>query len=164
MKRPQTLNGSTCAIPDNIATIALLGGARYGNVTITISQQRAFERLYGFDLASAAQEARQCASDGHKAAMEEFEAAKAKAPEWQRRDMRPPKPPDLDAAADFAVSGSVRNMFRDAAADGLRLAALIARFVKPGDDPVRVLAGLMIDAGWDVGVDPAWVYGEVDDG
>lgn len=54
---------------------------------------------------------------------------------------------------DMADAGDLRNLFRHAEADGLRLSAYIARFVEPGQDPVQVLHGLLLDAGCDVG---AW--------
>jgi hypothetical protein len=38
--------------------------------------------------------------------------------------------------------------------------AVMARFLQPGDDPVRVLVSLMADAGWDVREDPDWYNGE----
>jgi hypothetical protein len=43
-----------------------------------------------------------------------------------------------------------RNMFRHAESDGLRMIAFVARYISQGEDPVKFLAQLCIDAGFDV--------------
>lgn len=50
-------------------------------------------------------------------------------------------------------AGADRNAMRHAEADGLRLLAWIAKFVSPGEDPLKTLVQLAGDAGYDV--DPA---------
>lgn len=48
-------------------------------------------------------------------------------------------------------AGSTRNLLRAAKADGLRLIAFIARFCEPGEDPVKFLARVLLDQGYDIG-------------
>jgi hypothetical protein len=58
-------------------------------------------------------------------------------------------------------SGEVRHDLRRAQADGLRMVAWIARFVEPGEDPVKALVHLAVQAGWDVSAeDAAWSESE----
>ena len=47
-------------------------------------------------------------------------------------------------------AGADRNLTRDAASDGMRLIAWLARYVLPGTDPLKTLIELGIDAGLDV--------------
>ena len=43
-----------------------------------------------------------------------------------------------------------REAFRYAEHDGLRVLAFLAGFMEPGDDPVKAVVRLAVDAGWDV--------------
>jgi hypothetical protein len=47
-------------------------------------------------------------------------------------------------------AGAERNVFRHAESDGLRMIAFVARYLSQGEDPVKFLAQLCIDAGFDV--------------
>lgn len=54
-------------------------------------------------------------------------------------------------------AGEARYDLRMAQTDGLRMLAWLARYVEPGDDPVKVLVHLAVKAGWDVPPeDVAW--------
>jgi len=58
-------------------------------------------------------------------------------------------------------AGADRNMFRTLETDGLRLLGWLARYVEPGQDPLKVLIQFAIEAGVDV--DPSDVdYSESD--
>ncbi|HZL96042.1 MAG TPA: hypothetical protein VFB99_20460 [Vicinamibacterales bacterium] len=60
----------------------------------------------------------------------------------------------------FMQAGADRDVFRHAELDGLRLLAWIARYVPPGEDPLKSLVMLASDAGWDVDPDDvAWAEG-----
>lgn len=55
-----------------------------------------------------------------------------------------------EGARQFQQAGADRNAARHAAADGLRLLAWLARYVDTGEDPLRTLVQLAVDAGLDV--------------
>lgn len=159
--RPTTtgsIGGSLCSTPSAADSIALLGGERYESVAFSLDECSALQRLYGVDTARADKEARAFAEAAHQEAMARHRAAMAKRAPWDR----PLPAPTLqtDGTAAFAVAGAGRNLFRHAEADGLRMVAAMARFLQPGDDPVRVLVSLMADAGWDVREDPDWYNGD----
>ena len=159
--RPTTtgsIGGSLCSTPSAADSISLLGGERYESVAFSRDECYALQRLYGVDTARAEKEARAFAEAAHREAMARHEAAMVKRSPW---DYSPPPPTlEADSTAAFAVAGAGRNLFRHAEADGLRMVAAMARFLQPGDDPVRVLVALMADAGWDVREDPEWYNGD----
>lgn len=55
------------------------------------------------------------------------------------------------AAAELMLAGSVRNLFRHAETDGMRVMALMAQWLKKGQDPVKLLVFLASQAGLSVG-------------
>jgi hypothetical protein len=64
----------------------------------------------------------------------------------------------------FLQAGADRNAMRHAEVDGLRLLAWISRYVEPGEDPLKLLVQLTVDAGYDVDpTDVDWVDAAVDD-
>lgn len=61
-------------------------------------------------------------------------------------------------------AGADRNLYRHVRGDGLRLAAYIAKFCPPGEDPLKVLISMAIDAGYAVEPeDAAWAEEEEDE-
>lgn len=63
--------------------------------------------------------------------------------------------------AAFEKAGDERNLFRHVDADGLRLMAVVAKHLSPGEDPVRFLLCLLAQAGHDVDPeDLAWAQNE----
>ena len=159
MKRPTcTPDGSHITTPRASTMMALLGpGAVAGSVALTKDEFRAVNRLYGFreekpnkkppppDAPSKADFKDSWAFEDavrrHKSALE----AHAK---WED-----PLP--------FMKAGADRNAIRHAESDGLRLLAWIARFVEPGEDPLKAMVRMAGEAGYDV--DPAdteWAEGE----
>lgn len=160
---PRTEQGSLCSTPSAAVSIDLLGGYRYESVTFSTDELRALERLYEFDLSKSVNEARHHAEEAHAAAVVQYEAAKAASSPWNWPTIHPPKPPDLAGAARWQRSGDIRNLMRHAEADGLRLIGAIARYLSPGEDPVKILLSLMAQAGFDVQEDPDW-YNEEEEG
>jgi len=49
----------------------------------------------------------------------------------------------------FALAGAELNLDRYMAADGVRLMALLSRFLEDGQDPVALVAQLLAEAGYD---------------
>lgn len=158
--RPQA-NGAPCATPSDADMIEAYGGSSFEGVAFSDAQRRDLEKLYGYDLARSAHEAIAYSESEYRRAMLAYDEAMAtEADPWKRERLVKPKPPDPGGIAKFFISGNQLHMFRHAQCDGLRLIALLAHHVEPGRDPVRVLARLMIDAGWDVQVEPDWVDGD----
>jgi len=61
-------------------------------------------------------------------------------------------------------AGADRNMVRHAESDGIRLIAWLAKYVTEGEDPLKTLVQLAVDAGWDVDPsDVTWADAEVSD-
>jgi hypothetical protein len=60
--------------------------------------------------------------------------------------------------------GATRNMLRHAESDGLRMVAWFARFIPPGEDPLKHLVQLTVERGWDIAPeDVEWAADEADD-
>ena len=60
----------------------------------------------------------------------------------------------------FTQAGTDRNTLRHAECDGLRMLAWISRFMDQGDDPVRTLVQIAVEAGLDVSAeDFEWADG-----
>jgi hypothetical protein len=146
-------NGAVASTPAAAGLIQLLGGARTHGVALASDETAAMARLYGYVKEQPHEKppppappqrdafkttwAYEEAVSKHKTALQQHAA-------WQ--DPRP-----------FHQAGSDRNMLREAGNDGLRMVAWIARYLAPGEDPVRTLVQLAIAAGYDVDpVDVDW--------
>lgn len=55
-------------------------------------------------------------------------------------------------------AGMHRNMFRHVERDGLRVMAFLSKYLEPGQDPVKLVAQLCMEAGHDVPNDYDWIY------
>lgn len=64
---------------------------------------------------------------------------------------------------EFVQTGSDISMLRHAQIDGARMLAVFARFVEPGDDPVKEMLRVLCDAGFDISDDANWIYDEEDE-
>ncbi len=169
--RPSSGSGSTVTTPTAAALMQLTGGGiRWGNVAVTRDEHRHLQRLYGY--------------------VDEQPNERPPAPElppplsykatWEARCEHDKLQRAYEAAAyahevwtdprGFQQAGADRNLNRHVEADGVRLVAWLAKHLQPGEDPLKQLVRLAVDAGWDVdGSDVAWadpesVEGEDDDG
>ena len=62
-------------------------------------------------------------------------------------------------------AGALRNVFRRAEHDGLRMVAWLARYLDQGEDPMKFLVQAVIDAGGEVDPeDVEWVQGASNEG
>lgn len=156
MQTRPTAGGSMCVVPDDATTLSITNGVTVGNVAITRGKLRHMERLYGFDLDAAARAAATKSHEQHVAALARHEEEKAKATGWDRDRLVPPKRTEPSEVASFQFGGDTRDLLRYAEADGMRMVALIAAYLEPGEDPVRWLAKMLMDQGYDVPVDPEW--------
>lgn len=149
MKRPQ-VNGARVTTPSAGAMIQLLGsGPVHGGLAVTKSEHRALQRLYGFhdeppnDRPHApVAPKREDFADGYKydRAMREHERAMSAHAKWS------------DPRA-FYQAGADIGLMRRAEADGLRIAAWVARFIPPGEDPLKHVVRAFAALGCDT--DPA---------
>lgn len=147
---------SMCVIPDDATTLLISNVVTVGDVAITRGKLRHMERLYGFDLDAAAQDAAKKSQEKYVAAIARYEQEKAKAKATGLDRLVPPKRTEPSEVASFQLGGDTRDLLRYAEADGMRMVALIAAYLEPGEDPVRRLAKMLMDQGYDVPVDPEW--------
>jgi hypothetical protein len=112
--------------------IKLLGfGVTSDSVTLTTDEFRSIHKLYGFK------------------------------PEKPDSNPSAPEPSRQGSTHPIMQAGADRNSIRHAESDGLRMVGWIAKFLPEGEDPVKALIQLAVDAGWDVDPeDVTWVEGE----
>lgn len=146
-KRAST-GASLYSTPSSREIIAMLGGESYQGVTISRDEQAALGAYYEYDLSAVGpdaappsppvpppSDATQTEREAYRRAIADHERAVAKHdPQGQHK---------------FQLAGAQLYMAREASADGLRVMAWLARFLRPGDDPVQFVAQLAADAGMD---------------
>lgn len=144
---------SQYVLPADTATVRLLGGTSYSGVTLTPDQHQAVLKLYGYD----PHYTELTIADNRSAHMAEVARVReenAKLPSWQQKSL--PAAFNEKEQREFLEAGSTRDMLRAASDDGLRVVALLAKYMERGEDPVNAVARLMVAAGWDV---PDWRRG-----
>lgn len=154
---------SLYSTPSSRETIALLGGGeQYQGVTISRDEQAALGAYYEYDLSSIGpdvpppspptpppSDSTWTEREAYKRALADHERAVARHdPQGQHK---------------FQLKGAQLHMAREASSDGLRVMAWLARFLRPGDDPVQFVAQLAADAGMDTRGDELLGDGERDD-
>jgi hypothetical protein len=145
--RPQTLNhGSGVTTPAAATMIALLGpGLQHEGNLLSRSEHQALAKVYGFVAEKPSKKPAKpvlAPSEG-KTQFEIEDEYQRQVANWERwEDPRP-----------LLQAGASRNLVREAAHDGFRLVAWIAKYVEPGQDPLKTLIQMACDAGFDV--DPA---------
>lgn len=161
MKRRPTVDGhhgSLVTTPRAALMMTFLGsGTTAGSVTLSRDEFKAVKKLYGYKREKP--NAKPPAPTPPN--REDFDSA------WKYDEALRKHKEALDAHAKWEdprplmQAGADRNVIRDAETDGLRLLAWIAKFVPPGDDPLKTLVQAAVDAGWDV--DPSditWAQAE----
>ena len=167
MKKRPKFQGHYTTTPKSGLFFQLLGsGLRSGAITLTRDETEALNKLYGFEPEKptkkpprpklkavevkpgmdqyAIRRAEDKAKEDHEQALKQWE-------KWT--DPRP-----------FMQAGADRNMVRHAEHDGMRLIAWLAKYVPQGEDPLKVLIELAMDAGYDVDPsDVTWVQSEPKD-
>ena len=147
LDRPRTTNNA-CGIttPKASWVIGLLGsGIIHEGTALTKTETDSVNKLYGFtkelpnerpakpkkpDLKGLDYFAKNAAEQAYEGELKAWEA-------W--------KDP-----IHFHQAGANRNVMRHVSHDGVRLVAWIAKFCDPGQDPMKVLIQMAIDAGFDV--------------
>jgi len=135
--------------PNDGVTIALLGGESYAGVTFTPDQHRALRDLY--EVSDEVHDVERWRS-AHDESQAQIQVLADKNPFKPVADKNPFKPVAFDEKGFRAwkAAGEDINVMRRASLDGLRLIGLLAKFLEPGEDPVRYVHDLLIDAGLDV--------------
>lgn len=163
LKRPMINKQSYVTTPGAARMMHILGGITRDGLAVTRDEMRAIQKMYGFKKVKPFKKPkpplppdRKDFEEGYKGdpkyseAVRLHEAAKKSHANWQD-----PSP--------LFQAGADRNAIRHAELDGLRIVAWLARFIEPGEDPLKTLVSMAIDAGWDVDVDDvSWVE-ETDD-
>ena len=144
--RPQA-NGSYVTTPRTAAMMTLLGaGLQAGGIMLGRDEVKALAKLYGFKPEKPQERPpkpeRQPDPEGTSA--------------WERREADRRHEAAVAAwkawtdPSEFYQAGADRNMIRHAEHDGLRLIAWLAKYVPEGEDPLKTLIQLAVDAGYDV--------------
>ena len=146
------------ATPDDVFVIKTLGGKQCNGVTFTDDQLRALRRAYGFS-DTHNQSVVEGMRQDHEVRVTAFEKTLLEALPYKREELerKRPKPFDAEGLTTFLESGDNVNLFRHAERDGLRIMGAISRFLEPGEDPVKLVLRLAVEAGYDVDVDPEWL-------
>lgn len=158
--RPSVRNLATVSTPRAETLIELLGpGLIHGPIAFTRDEFKDLRKLYRFE----PEKPHEKPPPPEAPKRSDFDA------QWKYEDAVRRHPERLRAHENWQdplplwQAGADRNTVRHADADGLRLIAWLARFCNPGEDPLKVLVQMAIDAGFDV--DPAdvdWVEDEDD--
>lgn len=140
--------GMRAATKSDACTITLIGGRSHSaGITLTRDQWARLGKFYSYDLAPEGEPAapptepvRPAGGDYYK--LQDYERAMR---EWRQACARH----NPQGAHKFALAGAERNLDRYIAADGVRVMALLSRFVENGQDPVALVAQLLAGAGYD---------------
>lgn len=139
--------------PSDEWVLNLLGGHHFDGVRLTQDQVAALALYYGgIDVEGGVRESRVA-----------FEASEAERKlRWEEDFERNPRTKPLevrrfDEAGTRALfkAGRNKSLKEAASLDGLRLMAFLAKFLERGEDPVRMVEGLLLDAGFDI-TDGGW--------
>jgi hypothetical protein len=137
--------------------LAFLGGSTFGSNALTRDEFTAIQKLYRFVPEKPNEKPPPPPAPKREDFKDEWEYDRAVRDHKQalenHKHWTDPMP--------FYQAGADRNAIRHAQVDGLRLLAWFARFVPAGEDPIKTLIQLALDAGWDV--DPAdvtWIEKE----
>lgn len=153
------------ATPGNKNEMALLGsGPGHRNFYPTRDQYRALKKVYGVHEETLPGPL-PLPDKPDTSGMSPWQAEEA-LKNWERRVKDVQKfntPKERKAAQNFNQAGADRNLFRHMEHDGLRMVAWLAKYLEPGEDPVKLLVLIASDAGFDVPPeDYGWATGEED--
>lgn len=159
-RRPSIEERALVTTPAAAIFIKLLGvGVTCGPVVFSKAQHQSLARLYGFTQEQPnkkpppPEEPKREDFDveyKYQDAVRQHKLAMERHAKWE--DPRP-----------LYQAGADRNMLRNAEADGLRMIGFMAKFCETGEDPVKALVRMAIDAGYDVDPeDVSWAEEEDD--
>lgn len=153
-ERPQMRGGAYTTTPLAASCMAILGSAlRSGPVLLSTDEKRALDRLYGFKLEGPNEKPPKPTmpeppdNEAHFERQKREESFQKALKAWEQ----------WEDPRTLMQAGADRNMARHAEHDGMRLIAWLAKYVPPGEDPLKTLVQLVADAGFNVAPeDIAW--------
>jgi len=165
-ERPTTEGSLVTATPTDATMIALLGiGCHFEGVAFTRDQSKRLERFYGFDDQKARAEYEQHSRKASESREQQLQD-ELKKPNLSKRThdrlsveldkIRAGREASAKGAGDFGVAGNLRNRLRIVREDGLRVMALLSKYLEPGEDPVKLVLLLLDEAGYDTGGEFEW--------
>jgi len=159
VSKPYTSTGTVVATKSDIWSFELLGGETFQGVGFTKTQVENLWKFYGFPGDNKPHERK--GQDAYEASVtvdaKHKEINSSHIPGMRHEKYSIPSWEKLREAAihttNFVNTGSVRNLFRHADLDGLRIMAFLSKFCEPGEDPVQLVARALADQGYDVSLD-----------
>jgi hypothetical protein len=135
--------------PSDAVAARLLGSTHKDGVHFTTDQLKALYRVYNFD----PDQAREIVEECRKMHDQREEVRRRK--HEKERSLSPFKPiPFVERGLlRFYSTGADLGVLRMARMDGLRVMALLSKFLEEGEDPVRFVETLLSDAGFDCMID-----------
>jgi hypothetical protein len=162
MPRPQQDEpGGThfrAATPMSATMITLTGGQSFEGVTFTNDQMRRMLHIYGYDPDRTEREVEETIAR-QKETLREWEEEQEALDPYDRKEFGKPKVSSPDGLRRLLLAGGEVGVFRQAKSDGLRMMAVLSRYLEPDEDPVKLLLNLLGGAGYDVG-DLEWANDE----
>jgi len=134
---------------DKIMEALLGGGVHEGSVNFTKGQFNRLMECYGYDPALTKAQVQEHV-DTTISANEKSTADNAKLTTYETHKRQPLRVPDPDGVKKFLEAGARQGIMRAVNHDGMRVMGLLSKFLEDGEDPVHLVARLMIDAGYDV--------------
>lgn len=134
----------SASTPYHDGIFALLGGVSFDGVDFTVDQIDGLKSVYRFrdEVDEALLE------DARKAHAALVEDASTPQDPWAPK--RKVQPFVEEAHRVLLKEGSQRNLLRHVQHDGLRLMALLSEHLEDGEDPVKFVARLLEDQGYDI--------------
>jgi len=146
----------------------------YEGVTLTEKQEKALLKFYGFDRDFDKKRAGDLQTEVQARYENQLKAwgDAERTGDWDsyknqfdiKTYGRPSKPtqPNNASILPLLEAGATRNMNRAWKREGLRVMAFLSTYLEQGEDPVKLVARLCVEAGYDVPNDVDWIYGELD--
>ena len=142
--RPQGPNHCRVSTPRVGATMGILGSScSFEGVHFSRDEHRAMTKLYGFYKEPKQQRPPEPPLPGPESYYHGEDRA-----EWQARKLAHDKWKKWQDPSNYLQAGADLNMSRRAREDGLRLIAWLARYVEPGEDPLKALIQAAAEVGW----------------
>lgn len=141
-KRPQS--GSTTPSAETVNTL-LGSGIRYEGVVLTREETEHLQKLYGYKEEQPQKRPNRPVEPkrtdyGHYEYEDAIRLYKRQVKAWEQ----------WEDSSKLMQAGADRNMLRHAAHDGLRIIAWLAKYVEPGQDPLKEIVKMIVDRGYDV--------------
>jgi hypothetical protein len=137
----------------------LLGGQTHNGLALSTGEIRGLEKLYGFtdeyyeDMKAELKLSYEQSLVRHTESIAAYDAWRKspfpRTPRYLTEPGKPPKEPDYEGAVKLSKAGAFRNLMRFAEKDGLRVMAVLAKYMEDEKDPLELIAHLLAEAGFD---------------